>query len=672
MQKALFLLLFFFINAAIHSQENEEFDFYKNIIETTHDKQAKLVALDSILRITWKDRNFIDFADYTVIYLDVAEELGEYDEMAKKAMNSTHPITNNLNNPELAIDLVNRAIKYESKLSDSFLKGGLYLKRGGAYYRLNTQKAIEDYTKALDIYEEKDAIYMADAYLFRGQAYSNQGLFVIASEDYKKAYDLYEEANDVEYMLHARSGEVIMYSKNGFIEKAINQREKLINDIKKLELNEYLSTHLYNQSIDYKKLENNSKRRDLLLEALKTVDLANNSNFMYTGIYSSLSEYYSLENDTENAWLYLSKAEGYFNNAPNDKYGKSIFLMAKIQYHIAQEDWNEAKELALARLEVLNTLGLDEETINTHKTLSDIYIKLDSSNEAYTHLYHFSTLKDSIFNQSKTNALIYYQTLYETERREKELYEKRSSIALLEEKNTSLRRQYVFGGITFTLGFILFFLFKNQRNLKQKKELHEKYTQDLLMAQEDERKRVSKDLHDGIGQSLLLIKNKVVLNKNDNTKSLVEDAIEEVRSISRALHPFQLQELGITKAIQNIIYQIDETSELFISSEIENIDGLFNIQKEVNIYRIIQESFNNIIKHSQATGVRIELLKNENQVKLTIKDNGKGFDFSEKYSDFKSLGLKTLKERTKLLEGILKIESQPEKGTSLEFTIPIR
>lgn len=672
MERGLFIILFFITTITFYSQVSEEFDYYKNIYETSENESEKLAALDSILGITWKERNFNDFIDYTFEFVEIAESLGEYDQIAKKAMNAAHPIATFRNDPQKAIELINKAIKNESKLSDNFLKGGLYLRRGRAYTRFDTQKAIEDYNKAIIIFEDQNDAYKADAYLFRGQAYSNLGMFVEASEDYKNAYDFYEKANIPEYMLHARSGEIIMYSKNGFIEKAIEQREALIDEIKKLNLYQYLSIHLYNQSIDFKKLNDDRQRYQLLNEALTFADSSNNPTYNYTVIYSSLSEHFSLNNNLENAAYYLAKAEEFVPKIPNDIFANSTYLMANIQYHINTNNLVLAKEKAIKRLQLLETLGIDEETIKTHQTLSEIYLQLGDKENAYTHLNIHAKLKDSIFNQAKTNALVYYQTLYETERKEKELSEKRSDIALLEEKNNSLKRQYIFGGITVTLGFILLLLFKNQRDLKQKKELHEKYTQDLLMAQEDERKRVSKDLHDGIGQSLLLIKNKVVLTKDENTKNLVEDAIEEVRSISRALHPFQLQELGITKAIQNIIYQIDETTDLFISSEIENIDGLFSIQKEVNIYRIIQESFNNILKHSQATGVKITLSKNEKRIQLQIKDNGKGFDFSEKYSDFKSLGLKTLKERTKLLEGVLKVESQPEKGTSLEFIIPIR
>ena len=144
---------------------------------------------------------------------------------------------------------------------------------------------------------------------------------------------------------------------------------------------------------------------------------------------------------------------------------------------------------------------------------------------------------------------------------------------------------------------------------------------------------------------------------------MVDKTIEEVRNISRDLHPFALQELGITKAIEHTLTQIDENTTIFISSEIDNIDNLFSPEEEVNIYRIVQESLSNIIKHANAEASKVLVKKFTNNITISIKDNGVGFDFPEKYQDIKSLGLKTLLERTKFLNGQMKVNSKKESGT---------
>lgn len=160
------------------------------------------------------------------------------------------------------------------------------------------------------------------------------------------------------------------------------------------------------------------------------------------------------------------------------------------------------------------------------------------------------------------------------------------------------------------------------------------------------------------------------MSGNEDAKKMVDSTIDEVRAISRDLHPFQLQELGITKAIEHTLNQIDENTSLFISSEIDNIDNLFNKQQEVNIYRIVQESLSNILKHSKAEASKISVKRLDNKVNIIIVDNGSGFDFQEKFQDIKSLGLKTLLERTKSLNGHMKVQSKINEGTLVEFQFP--
>ena len=241
---------------------------------------------------------------------------------------------------------------------------------------------------------------------------------------------------------------------------------------------------------------------------------------------------------------------------------------------------------------------------------------------------------------------------------------------LLEKDNEASQRRLIFITFSLILFFGFVFLYRNRMQLKNKKILQEKFSQELLVSQEEERKRISKDLHDGLGQQLLLIKNKVVKNNDNEAKNLVETAIEEVRGISRDLHPFQLQELGITKAIEMTLSQIDENTTLFISSEIDNIDNIFDKRQEINIFRIVQESLSNIIKHANAEASKVTLKRNLHSIILEIKDNGIGFDFSEKYQNIKSMGLKTLLERTKFLNGQMKVTSKKNQGTTIEFIFP--
>jgi len=217
------------------------------------------------------------------------------------------------------------------------------------------------------------------------------------------------------------------------------------------------------------------------------------------------------------------------------------------------------------------------------------------------------------------------------------------------------------------------YLFVIRLRLTRKKKFKEDYAQKLLLSQEKDRQRISKDLHDGLGQSLLLIKNKVTASNIPEIETLLNNAIEEMRSISRVIHPFQLTGVGITKALENLIIKIDSNfNETYIFGDIENIDSKLTRNQEMHVYRIIQECLSNIMKHAKADSAKIELKLNETSISILLKDNGVGFDFSKKYKDLNSLGLKTIKDRVKLLQGTLKIDSTINQGSKFAIIIPLK
>jgi ligand-binding sensor domain-containing protein/two-component sensor histidine kinase len=207
------------------------------------------------------------------------------------------------------------------------------------------------------------------------------------------------------------------------------------------------------------------------------------------------------------------------------------------------------------------------------------------------------------------------------------------------------------------IGFLI--IFYKQR---KKKKAQKKLITALLFAQESERKRISKELHDGIGQKLLLIKNSLKLDIK-KTPNLVDSTLEDLRAVSRNLHPFQLEKLGLTKAIINLVEEVNEFSEVFFSEEIDDIDHIFSKDKEIYLYRIIQECINNIMKHSKATAAKITIKNEEKKVVITIQDNGIGFDYDKNKNDIKTLGLKSLVERVNFLKGKIYFDSPSNKGT---------
>src|SRR5690606_7716435 len=221
--------------------------------------------MDSLLKRTFST-NTETFIKYSFQYIDLALKLDRIEAAAKKAMNLQYPLTHYGNDPLNAITIINSVLARKYKIKDSFLLGGLYLKRGSANTKVDLKKAIEDYNTALENFSVKDTMNIADTYLFRGQAYSQLGKFVMAGEDFTKAYTIYEDNKEYRYMVYAQQGIINMFSMNGFYEKAKLERDVLIEKMKSLGLNTFLSNEYYNQALDYKKIgERDLEYKSLLL-----------------------------------------------------------------------------------------------------------------------------------------------------------------------------------------------------------------------------------------------------------------------------------------------------------------------------------------------------------------------------------------------------------------------
>lgn len=231
-------------------------------------------------------------------------------------------------------------------------------------------------------------------------------------------------------------------------------------------------------------------------------------------------------------------------------------------------------------------------------------------------------------------------------------------------------RTWFFWATVLSLTAISIFLFYYYKNKAEQKR-NEAYTHNLIKAQEEERTRVARELHDSVGQKLMLLTKKTKSTGNPEMEFLASNTLEELRTISRGLHPATLERLGPTAAIRNMIDEVDANTDIFFTHEIDNIDALLSKEASLHLYRIIQEVLNNMVKHADAKVASIIIEKRNTVIETVISDNGKGFDNSEKMKTSDSLGMKTLRERAKILHSKIDIKSQINKGTTIRLTIPI-
>ena len=225
---------------------------------------------------------------------------------------------------------------------------------------------------------------------------------------------------------------------------------------------------------------------------------------------------------------------------------------------------------------------------------------------------------------------------------------------------------------------------KRVSKLKKEKTAQEEFSRRLIESQEEERKRIASALHDTIAHDILLTKSKALLalrnpDDNENLKNALNEisdmsseTINDVRGISYNLHPHQLERLGFSEAIESIIKDVSRASDIEFNVKVDNVDDVISKEAEINLYRVIQEGINNIIKHSKATEAELKVIRLEDQIIITISDNGIGLASDKKSSENRKhgFGLSGIAERVKILKGEFKVESEGNSGTVLRISIP--
>ncbi len=202
----------------------------------------------------------------------------------------------------------------------------------------------------------------------------------------------------------------------------------------------------------------------------------------------------------------------------------------------------------------------------------------------------------------------------------------------------------------------------------------------LLQLREEEHRRIASEMHDNLGQSLAIIKNRAMIclrNPGDpeRVKEQLEEisataasAIDEVREIAHNLRPYELDRLGLVEAIESMISRVSDSTAIRLSADLDRVEGLFTPEAEMGIYRIVQEGLNNVVRHAEASEARVSIKIVGSEVIIIVADNGRGIERHSSFSNGKNgkgFGLAVIAERVRMLGGSHEINSEPGHGTTL-------
>jgi two-component system, NarL family, sensor kinase len=545
----------------------------------------------------------------------------------------------------------------------------------------------------------------------------------------KKALAIRQTLGDKNLLISSLNKIAIIYQEQGNYEQAADYQLRVLNLAEELDNSQYIAITLNNISFIYQKLK---KYDPAMRYTRKALDMAtaDNDTFAMARAYATIASVYGEQLRTDSALAYQRLAVAflertdelselaatcndlghlYSQNTENDSglyyyrraynlsagmegnSNNTLFYAANMGSAFLRQNKNDSAYKYLRMVLTMRNADTRKNAIRTtYIGMATYYITKNMADSAihYNNLYREIT--DSIYSGTMAEQANELLAKYETDKKEQQ-------IALLDKQNTikelTIGRKNVALGLTlssFIFAILLGILFYNRYRLKQASVLNEAIIQQqqlaskaIIAAEELERQRIARDLHDGIGQMFSAVKmnlsgiadrmhepdanEKVLLDK---TLKLVDESCKEVRNISHQMMPNVLLKSGLSMAVRDFIDKIDET-RLKVTLETFGLQQPLPADIEAVLYRVIQESVNNVIKHAGATALDIQLHKDEESITVTIEDDGKGFDIKQVPEDG-GIGLKSVNARVAYLNGKVDYESAPGRGTLVAIYIPCK
>jgi signal transduction histidine kinase len=231
-----------------------------------------------------------------------------------------------------------------------------------------------------------------------------------------------------------------------------------------------------------------------------------------------------------------------------------------------------------------------------------------------------------------------------------------------------------FAGLVLAVGALSTFGAYRSRvaGIERKQAVQQAFARQLIDSQEMDRKRIASELHDGVSQTLVVIRNWATGRRIGDIAEAASQALGEVRHVVHDLLPLHLERMGLSEAVRDAATRVSESSGIAITCRLESVDRQLSTETALKLFRVAQEGLNNIVKHSGATNASIDLRLESAHVRLVIEDDGKGFEPNDMSPTAvgDGFGLVGMAERARMMGGDLTITSAPGRGTTITILVP--
>lgn len=559
-----------------------------------------------------------------------------------------------------------------------------YFKVAQSSYTGNFAAMKENAEKCLEISKKHSfPVSMALAYNGLGIYYWQTGNYTEAIKNHLAALKIREQLKDENGIAKSLGNLGLVYLDNEKLREAEYYSSRGLALGKKIKDDNIIINCLHTLANLYSAKNNFNKALQYCMEAVP-ICLRDDNKRGLSQVYSSMAHCYERLQQYDKSLAYQLKV------LELDKFFGDEKQVSDTYANIG-EIYKDKGNYAESAVWLKKSLRLSQQTKykqgekNSWLILSGLYEKNGSYREALIAYQKYQEINAVMINVGNDKQIAQMQTQYETEKKE-------NRINLLNKQNTiqklsinSRNKTIAIIAALFLLSGIVVALFFYHNKLKQKAQQLKQQdilTKAIVDAEENERKRIASDLHDGVGQLFSAVKmnlnglfERITIAREEdrflaeNTLALVDESCREVRSISHQMMPNMLLRSGIAADLKSFIEKIDADS-LQVKLEANGFKNKLESNVETMLYRIIQETVNNVIKHAKATRLDIILNRDSIGISAKITDNGIGFNVNEKDS-FAGIGLRNIATRIEYLKGIIKYTSAPGEGTSVFIAVPV-
>ncbi|MES2558204.1 MAG: sensor histidine kinase [Bacteroidota bacterium] len=517
-----------------------------------------------------------------------------------------------------------------------------------------------------------------------GMLYATKGQFSKALGNYFAALKIFESINEENFRGNCLNNIGIVYSDLYQYKHAQTYFKQAITIYQRTGNKAALASTYTNLGRNYSDLDLHDSA---LYYFEKSMVLEKELNNIYgLGIlYNNLAITYKDKKDPEKGLFYLHESLK-IKKQLDDKTGEASTLLNISDAYAQEGNTKQAEKYLLESHNLALTLNSYRILRKSGYQLYKLYKTQGNYAKAIQYVDVYSMARDSAINEESAREIASLEARYESEKKalaleKKDLELKNANFEITHKQNT-----IIILIATCTLILLSSVLLYNQYRHKQQQAMAQQLLQQqelrnkaIIEAEEKERIRIARELHDGIGQQLSAAKMNLSAfeasigtehkEKYRSLMDLVDDAVKEVRTISHNMMPNALLRSGLSSAVREFVNKLSITDALKIDLQIVGLNTRLESAAESVLYRVIQECVSNIIKHADASHINIQLIKHDTHLNLLIEDNGKGFETSN-LEKFEGIGLKNIISRVQYLDGTIDFDSMPGRGTTIVVDVP--